>query len=179
MTDGTALDRWVDGIRQGSPPAFDAVHRLMADDLLSFANGMLRDRRSAEDAVQQAFLELVRHGRSIRGDGRSLRGWLFRAVRYSCLDELRRRRRRPEVPTDRLPDMGAVESLPEGIDPALERALGGLSDRQRVLVALRHVVGLSGEEIAAVLRTNRTAVYAALGRAERRLRSLLTEEATR
>lgn len=179
MTDGTALDRWVDGIRQGSAPAFDAVHGLMADDLLSFANGMVRDRRSAEDAVQQAFLELVRHGRSIRGDGRSLRAWLYRAVRYSCLDELRRRRRHPEVPTDRLPEAGRADAVPDGIEPGLERALASLTDRQRALVVLRHVVGLSGSEIAGVLRTNRTAVYAALGRAERRLRSLLTEEAAR
>lgn len=176
MTDATALDRWVDGIRSGSGPAYDAVHRMLADSLLSFAFGMLRDRRSAEDAVQQAFLELVRSGHTIKGDGRSLRAWLFRAVRFSCLDELRRRRRRPETPTERLPDHGSTDSPWEGVEPVVERALGGLTDRQRVLVVLRHVVGLSGEEIAQVTRSNRTAVYAAIGRAERRLRVLLTEE---
>jgi DNA-directed RNA polymerase specialized sigma24 family protein len=40
---------------------------------------------------------------------------------------------------------------------------------------LRHVAGMSGEEIALVTKSNRSAVYAALGRAERRLRSVLGE----
>ena len=126
----------------------------------------------------QAFLELVRASASLRGDGRSLRAWLYRAVRFSCLDELRRRRRRPEVPTDRIPESGRWDPPADGLEPHLERALAALSDRQRALVVLRHVVGLSGEEIAGIVRSNRTAVYAALGRAERRLRALLAEEVT-
>jgi DNA-directed RNA polymerase specialized sigma24 family protein len=46
------------------------------------------------------------------------------------------------------------------------------------LVMMRHVAGLSPEEIALVSRTSRTAVYAALERAEKRLRALLGEPRT-
>jgi len=167
------LDRWVDGIRQRSDDAFRAVYTSMANDLLSFAIGMLGDRRSAEDAVQQGFLELVKAAPGLRGDGRSLRAWLYRSVRFGCLDELRRRRRKPETPTDQLPETLDAPPPPDGLDPHLEAALAQLSDRQRSLVVMRHVVELTPEEIAKVTRSNRTAVYAALGRAERRLRALL------
>jgi len=174
LTDGhRALDEWVDGIRARSEAAFHAVYTSMANDLVSFAIGMLGDRRAAEDAVQQAFLELVKAAPGIRGDGRSLRSWLYRSVRFGCLDELRRRKRRPEIPTDELPEPAHSPPAAEGLDPGLESALSELSDRQRSLVVMRHVVGLSGQEIAKVTRSNRTAVYAALGRAERRLRTLL------
>ena len=47
------------------------------------------------------------------------------------------------------------------------------------LVVLRHVIGLSAEEIARVMATNRTAVYAALARAERTLRRSLDRGAVR
>lgn len=57
--------------------------------------------------------------------------------------------------------------------PNLEAALGRLSDRQRSLVMLRHVAGMSPEDIARVSRTSRPAIYAALSRAEKRLRALL------
>jgi RNA polymerase sigma-70 factor (ECF subfamily) len=170
---GDELDPRVDGIRRRSDAAFRAVYEATADGLASFAYGMLGNRAAAEDAVQQAFLELVNAGASIRGDGRALRVWLYRAVRFSCLDELRRRSRRPETPVERLP-----ESMPNPeaeVGPDLQAALGKLSDRQRSLVMLRHVVGMSGGEIALVTKSNRSAVYAALGRAERRLRSLLDE----
>jgi RNA polymerase sigma-70 factor (ECF subfamily) len=166
------LDALVDGIRDRSERAFSAVYRLTASALASYAYGMLGDRPAAEDAVQQAFLELTRAAPDLRGDGRSLRAWLYRSVRFTCLDELRRRRRRPEYPTDEPPDVGVTDDTPLP-DPELQAALLHLTDRQRSLVVLRHVVGLSAEETAGVVGGNRTAVYAATARAERRLRSLL------
>lgn len=164
------LDALVDGVRDRSDRAFSAVYRLTADRLASYANGMLGDRQAAEDAVQQAFLELTRAAPSLRGDGRSLRAWLFRSVRFNCLDELRRRRRRPEHPAAELPERAAIDALP---DPDLHDALDRLGDRHRSLILLRHVADLTADETARVLGTNRTAVYAATARAERRLRKLL------
>lgn len=167
-----ALDELVDGIRHRSEDAFSAVYALTANGLASYAHGMLRDRLAAEDAVQQAFLELTRAAPSLRGNGRSLRAWLYRSVRYTCLDEIRRRDRYPEVITDSVPDAGYMHEL-ELPDPALQAALLGLSERQRSLIVLRHVVGLPAAEVATVMGSNRTAIYAATTRAERRLRRLL------
>jgi len=175
LPDLSSLDDWVDGIRHRSEASFRAVYESMANDLASFAIGFLRDRKAAEDAVQQAFLELVKAAHTIEGDGRSLKAWLYRSVRFTCLDELRRRRRKPV-------DLGAedgdhppilVDPTEQMLTPEVETALATLSERQRTLVLLRHVVELSGEEIADVMEMSRTAVYAALGRAEKRLRVLL------
>lgn len=166
------MDELVDGIRHRSEEAFSAVYELTANGLASYAYGMLRDRLAAEDAVQQAFLELTRAAPSLRGGGRSLRAWLYRSVRYTCLDKLRRRGRRPEVVTDSLPDGGYWDELDQP-DPELRQALMSLSPRQRSLLVLRHVVGLPADEVAKVMQTNRTAVYAATTRAENRLRRLL------
>lgn len=162
----------MDGVRERSDEAFAAVHRVVASDLASFANGMLRDRHAAEDAVQQAFLELARSAGRFRGDGRALIAWLYRTVRRRCLDEVRRRRRHPEVPVTVLPE--PVDDHP-GFDPDLAEALGRLSPKDRELIVLRYVVGLDGEEMAQVTGRTRGAVYAALDRAEDRLRKLMTE----
>lgn len=132
---------------------------------------MVRDRGFAEDAVQQAFLELAAHSGEVRGGGVALRAWLYRSVRFSCLDELRRRRRRPEVPTDELPDRPLGDDPPG--DPDLEAALGRLTPEQRAVILLRHVDGFDGAEIAGMLGMTRAAVYAAGARAEARLRKLL------
>ena len=166
------MDEHVDGVRSRSEEAFSAVYALTANSLASYANGMLRDRLAAEDTVQQAFLELARAAPNLRGDGRSLRAWLYRSVRYSCLDEIRRRERRPEVVTDQVPDAGYHDEI-DLPDPALQAMLLALTERQRSLLVLRHVVGLSGAQVAKAMGTNRTAVYAATARAERRLRQLL------
>ena len=172
------LDDHVEGIRNRSEDAFRHVYDALADDLASFAYGMLSDRRTAEDVVQQSFVELVRAAHKIKGDGRALRAWLYKSVRYRCLDEYRRRSRRPEIPQDVLPDV-VVESDPlaDQLDPELEVALLTLNKRQRTALVLRHVVGLSGEEIAEVIGSTRRATYALLDRAEAKLRAELGEKA--
>jgi len=170
----------MNGIRARDESAFAVAYTHTADVLASFANGMMHDRAFAEDAVQQAFLELVTASPSIKGDGRSLRAWLFRSVRFTCLDEMRRRRRHPEMLVDEVRDphgSAAIadheESMVAG-DGALVGALRQLTDRQRTLLSLKHVVGLDGNEIAAITGGNRASVYAATRRAERHLSSLLS-----
>ena len=167
------LDPLVPGVRERDDDAFTALYEAMAGSLLAFAGRMLRDRGAAEDAVQQAFLELARSADRFEGDGRSLRSWLYRSVRFGVLDEVRRRRRHPEDPHDRIPDQALGGDFDDGMSPELEAALGRLSPRQRAIVLLRHVHGFDGAEIAEILGTNRAAVYAAGSRAEASLRRLL------
>jgi RNA polymerase sigma-70 factor (ECF subfamily) len=174
------LDEIMNGIRARSDEAFATAYHHTADALASFANGMVRDVPFAEDAVQQAFLELVKAAPTIKGDGRALRAWLFRSVRFTCLDELRRQSRRPEDLTSAVPDVGVEPDLPPGFDtdPDLAAALAELTPDQQSLLVLRHVVGMDGSEVARVTGRNRTAVYAATRRAEQRLKSILERTET-
>ncbi len=175
MSEYPELDAIMNGIRSRSETAFATAYRCTANPLASFANGMVHDQRFAEDAVQQAFLELVKAAPRVKGDGRSLRAWLFRSVRFTCLDELRRRSRRPEHLTATVPEVGVDPGLPPelDIDPDLAAAMSQLTSQQRTVLVLRHVVGMDGSEIAEVVGGNRVAVYAMARRAESRLRSLL------
>jgi RNA polymerase sigma factor (sigma-70 family) len=94
--------------------------------------------------------------------------WLYRSVRFTCLDELRRRKRHPETPTDDLPEV-ATSAPDEPFDTELVEALATLTERQRTIIVLRYVLDASVGDIAGILGTNRAAVYAASSRAERRL----------
>ena len=164
------LDDLVDGVRSLSEDAFRRVHEAMADDLTSFAFSMVSDAKTAEDIVQDAFVELVRAAPKLRGSGASLRTWLYRSVRYGCLDEYRRRARRPERPSSTLPDQPAVPIEDPTLDPRLANALAKLTNRHRTLLALKYVGGLSGKEIAGIMGIGRKAVYSATERAEHKLR---------
>lgn len=171
MKDDLLAQELVDRIRERDEAAFAVVYQLLASDLLSFAAGMLRDRGAAEDAVQQSFLELARAAPTITGDGRSLRAWLYKSVRFSCLDEIRRRGRHPDHPTDVLPEI--EEWDPELPDPELRDALMQLPERQRTIVLLRHVTGFSTGEVARIVGTTSAGVYASSARAERSLKRIL------
>ncbi len=168
------LDALVAGVVQRDNQAFSQLYDLLADSLGAFAFRLVRDRQAAEDAVQQAFIELANAAPDFTGDGRSLQAWLYKSVRFSCLDEFRRRSRRPEVPTDTLPEVPFAGTNAEPYAAELATAIASLPHRQQLLLDLRHVHELSGDEVAEVLGMTRPAAYAALSRAEKSLRKAFT-----
>jgi RNA polymerase sigma-70 factor (ECF subfamily) len=92
-----------------------------------------------------------------RFDGRaSFSTWAYRVTSNACLDELRRRRRRPlaavpdgEVPERADPAASIDTTIAERL--SLDDALSQLPDDYRVAVVLRDVCDLDYAEIATVL----------------------------
>ncbi len=114
---------------------------------------MTGDATDAADACQEALLAIVR---GLPGfDGRSAFGtWAYRVTTNACLDELRRRRRRPEPGLPEGPEEPATtvddaEGVTTRVD--LDAALQSLPPEFRVAVVLRDVAGLSYDEIATAL----------------------------
>ena len=148
--DDTELVRAAQG---GERSALDTLLRRHYDRLYALCRRMTGDDADAADACQEALMAIVR---GLPGfDGRSAFGtWAYRVATNACLDELRRRRRRPEpglpegaaeVPAPH----DAVDGLTTRLD--LDQALQSLPSDYRAAVVLRDVCGLSYDEIAQTL----------------------------
>lgn len=144
--------------------------------VLALARRMLRDTTEAEDVAQEAMLRLWRIAPEWRADEAALSTWLYRVTSNLCIDRLRRRR---EVTLDATPDLldeapGAVSRLESGDRAvALDQALAGLPERQRLAVVLRHIEDRGNPEIAKILETTVEAVESLLARARRELTARL------
>ena len=140
----------------GDRSALDALLRLHYDRLYALCRRMTGDDADAADACQEALIAVVRGLPSF--DGRSAFGtWAYRVATNACLDELRRRRRRPEpgLPADEGrggSDVGGGDPF-SGVDTrvAVDAALNLLVPEYRVAVVLRDLCGLAYSEIAEVL----------------------------
>jgi RNA polymerase sigma-70 factor (ECF subfamily) len=147
----------------------------------------------AEEAVQDTWVGVVRG--IDRFEGRSsFKTWLFtilvNRVRSARADEGKRRRdRAPSVDPARFDASGQwaepVERWDEGVEerldasaavPALRSALDALPERQRHVVLLRDVEGLSSEEACAVLGIRAGNQRILLHRGRAALRERLTDE---
>ncbi len=167
------LDNVARELEGRSSVIFEHLYDIMADRMFRVALRMLGDFHEAQDAVQQAFLELARTP-DLPTEGRSLQAWLYTSVRFNCLDTQRHRDRRPAVPFSQVPDTTDEPlDFDLGLDPALEAALQLLTPDQRLVIHLKHVEGLDGNEIAEIIDSTRVAVYAMAARAERRMRHFL------
>lgn len=156
--------------RDRAPAALDRALRACADRAYTQARHTLGNAADADDAVQEAFLQLVRT--APRYDGTVPFGaWLGRLVRIACLRVLRsdrRRRRREEV---------AMAQPAPAEDPDRAEQVRALVARlpaaDRAAVELHYFAGLPQAEVAAALGSSENAVALRLSRARARLRSLL------
>jgi RNA polymerase sigma factor (sigma-70 family) len=150
-----------------------------------------RDAAAAEDLAQEVFVRAYRalaeydaeRIRSLR-----LRAWLARITMNLCRNRARTRRSRPvEVaweasslavapPSDPAPRPEAV-LLERESDAEWGRRLAALPDRYRTAVELRHVHGLSYEEVAVALDRPVNTVKTHVHRGVALLRTAIVQEA--
>jgi RNA polymerase sigma-70 factor, ECF subfamily len=176
---------WIKAARQGDAQAFRRLVELHARPLHRVCQRLLGDAASAEDALQEAFLNAWRGLE--RFDGRSAFGsWLHRIAVNAALGQLRQRR--PELSLDAGDDDGEGHAplLPESHEDPFEHAssqqfgrrlsgaLESLSAAERSAFVLRHFEQYALEDIAAVLGVNVNACKQAIFRAVRKLRTALT-----
>lgn len=173
--------------QSGDLAAFNTLVIQHQDAAYSLARRFLGTREAAEDATQEAFIRAYRRIDSFRGE--RFRSWLFSIVANAARDELRRRKRRPQLSLDEArddperpsldpPDPGPspeAEALRGDLRAALERALLELPEDWREVVILSDVQGLAYEEIAETLSLPLGTVKSRLSRARGRLRDILRQ----
>ena len=103
----------------GSPAEIAALVKSYSTMLFRVAHALLRNRSEAEDVVQDVFLRVLEHRRSL-ADVRDVRVWLIRIAWNLALD--RRRRIRPEQTAESFFDSLAWSGTPA--DVALGRRCG-------------------------------------------------------
>ena len=139
----------------------------------------------AADACQEALVAIVRG--LPRFDARSSFGtWAYRIATNAALDELRRRRRRPDpgLPEDEGSRAGAGPLRARSGDPAeaaaarldVDAALATLTPEFRAAVVLRDLCGLSYEEIGETLGIPPGTVRSRIARGRSALAPLLAGE---
>lgn len=141
--------------------------------MTSVAHRMLGSRAEAEDAVQEAFVRLVRDG--ARGVN-NIVGWLTTVVARICLDVLRQRKSRREVPVDDEVEGLAAADNPEGekliadsVALAMLVVLETLTPAERVAFVLHDMFNVSYDEIASVVGRSPMAARQLASRARRRI----------
>ena len=157
----------------GAEAEFADFVRASSAELGRVAWFLCGDRTRAEDLLQHAYLRTWSHwGRVRTGDPVA---YTRRVLANARIDAWRLARR--EVLSPAVPE-GAVPSGAAAADErdALVRALRLLPPRQRRIVVLRHLAGLTEVEVADELRVSVGTVKAAASRGLARLRTELSDD---
>jgi RNA polymerase sigma-70 factor (ECF subfamily) len=164
----------------GDRRALDTLLRRHYDRVYALCRRMTGNDHDALDATQDALIAITRG--LDRYDGRAaFSTWAYRVTTNACLDELRRRKRRPVPASDDRGDAGSPAEHAAAADDtphldqtvtdrlSIDRALQALPADFRAPVVLRDVLGLDYAEIADVLAIPPGTVRSRIARGRRAL----------
>jgi RNA polymerase sigma-70 factor (ECF subfamily) len=161
----------LEACRRGDPDAFEALVAACRDHVYSLACHLSGSETLAGDIAQDVFVKLLTRIAQFRHQA-EFTTWLYRIVANASTDYRRAGRR-----------LVAMERAPAWSEPATQErrylqaeaarrvraALARLPSRFRLPLVLRHVEGLSYDEIASVLRISPGTVASRLARGQRQL----------
>lgn len=170
----------VDAARAGDRDALEQLLRAHQPAIYRVCRRIAGNDADALDATQDALIALVRGLPSFDGSAR-FSTWAYRVATNACLDELRRRRRRPDpgLPAD--PPGHATHDPTGAVDDRLlvDEALAGVAIEFRAAVVLRDLCQLDYAEIAQVLDIPPGTVRSRIARGRAQLADSLGREPDR
>jgi RNA polymerase sigma-70 factor, ECF subfamily len=154
---------------------FAAVVREHQAMVYSVAYHFFRDRALAEDLAQDVFLKLHAAFRDLESPDH-LKFWLRRAITHRCIDESRRRRWRPRLGLDEIPEPAVgPEAGDLFLSEKLRKLISTLPARARLVMILRYQEDLEPAEIAGLVGIPVSTVKSHLHRSLAVLRARLKE----
>ncbi len=171
---GQTAARWPVG---DDPAEFEKVERQHQAMVFSLARSFLGNWEAAEDVAQEVFLQLYHHLGSICSP-LHLRGWLRRVTAHRCIDMARRGPRLQPVSLEQMPEPATswVHSDPL-LAGTLERLVGSLPPKARLVLILRYQEEVEMREIAELLDMPLNTVKSSLRRSLEILRAKMTRVA--
>jgi len=176
--------------QRGNRAAFEELVRHYDQAVLRLAMHLTGSQQDAQDIYQDAFLKAYRNVGNFRFEC-SFYTWIYRIVTNLCLDHLRKKQVRKEDSPVAVDSEGepydVIERLPDdrsGADPErdlmrrelgkhINRALGKLSPRERMVFELKHYHGLKLRTVGEILNTTEDTAKNTLFRATQKLRGEL------
>ncbi len=141
--------------------------------LLRAAFAILKNTADAQDAVQEAFLVLIKKQPVFENEEHE-KAWLIRVTVNKAKSMLRLSRRASFLPIDELPEELLSEE-PEGLNEPLS-ALMLLPEKYRTVLHLYYYEGYSQKETAAILGKPLSTVETLISRGRARLKKMLEGE---
>lgn len=185
-TSGDGLDTSVRAAVEGDPRAIERVLASIRPLVVRYCRARVgrqeRNFASADDVAQEVCLAVLTALPSYRDQGRPFLAFVYGIAAHKVADAHRAAGRNRSEPVADVPDEPETEAGPEQralrqeLTQQMNDLLQVLPHKQREIVLLRVVVGLSAEETAEAVGSTPGAVRVAQHRALARLRKTLSAE---
>ena len=175
--------RLIQRASEGDAASFNSLMGMHERRMYAVALRMCGNPEDAQDCLQEAMLRVWRAIAGFKAQS-SFSTWVYRITMNTCLDELRKRKNRPNTSLDGLVDAGwspadegdtpERHALRQEVRASLQACIRELPEDMRAAVVLRDVQGFAYEEIAQMLDTNVGTIKSRISRGREKLREKIT-----
>ncbi|GAA4404668.1 sigma-70 family RNA polymerase sigma factor [Tsukamurella soli] len=183
---GEELDRAVHaavrGDRNGLADVLESIRPPVVRYCRARVGGGERHTLSADDIAQEVCMAVMTALPRYEDQGRPFMAFVYGVAAHKVADAFRSAGRNKSDPVDEIPETASSEGGPEAraldsdAQRRMDRLLATLPDKQREIVILRVVLGMSAEETAEAVGSTPGAVRVAQHRALARLKNELARE---
>ncbi len=173
------LDLLVIEAQSGNTAAFECLVEYFHPTLIRFARSLTANPTLADDAVQEAWLSMIRKVKYLK-DPRAFKSWLFKLVRWRLIDLTRVNNQTTDAfDENSLNTADSNDPVSHAIDESdiesrqLLLAISRLNSDEQLVIRMFYLIELSVSEIAAVLEIPVGTVKSRLNRARNQLKSSL------
>jgi RNA polymerase sigma-70 factor (ECF subfamily) len=183
--EATSDQQLIERVARQDRRAFEMLYDRYAPAVFGLALKTLGDRQIAEEAVQEVFWRVWQRAASFDSN-RTFAPWLFGIAHNYCIDELRRRRARPQsvYEDDDHPVLSSIADATDVSEAALQGeqqrivadALQQLPQEQRQAIELAYFGGLTQQEIATRLGNPLGTIKTRMRLGLQKLRAILQDQ---
>lgn len=186
----SAEDLLIKRAQSGDIAAFEALIEAYEQKVFHIAYRMAGNLDDAADMAQEILLKIFRNVGKFKGESK-FSTWVYRVATNTCLDELKKAKRKATYSLDEEFETGegqlgvevadtapTPEQRVEGqeIRDAITEAISRLSEEHRQIIILRDINGLTYEEVADILDCSLGTVKSRISRAREQLRKILSQD---
>ncbi len=162
-------------IKQSDSQAFKRLYESYYTELYRFTWRRTRDREGSLDIIQDVFVKLWQNRQRL-DETQNIKSYLYRSAVNQTIDLLRKKSVRQQSPLEFIVEPVTEEEVEQvNQRQSLEKAMNGLSEKQKQVFMMRHVEGLKNKEIADILGVTVKAVEKRMTTALKLLRSYLSQ----
>lgn len=157
---------------------FERLYHRYSRAMYAAAYSILQDPHRAEDAVHQAFMQIIDHLEKINEkDCHKTKSFLVTVVKNVAIDIWRKQKRENSVSYDAMEPVlhGSTAKNYETRD-VIVKTINGLPENYRSVLVLKYYHGYDNEEIASILKISEDNVRQRISRGKKLLAERLAEE---
>lgn len=177
-------------VKSGDIEAFEKIISTYQSKVFSIISHMIRNANEIEDIAQEVFIKIYKNINKFQGNS-SLYTWIYKITVNLCLDIIRKKKEVIYLDEKIKLNDGEVElQLPSDeknqeeiyeekeLKEKLRKCIDKLPDKQKVMIILRDIKGMSYEEISEITNIKLGTVKSQINRARLKLKSLLEKDGT-